>query len=210
MLSSDSTPTLTFAHHCFKVSRIIHWLTVALVSGLLVTALFWDIDPHGTGNGAFLWHSSLGIGVYLLSMARLLLWLVYRPKGPRAHEPKAQGGGQWVRYAFYALLLALPLSGWLLASEEGMPAHLFGMPSLSQWYERTAPLPSTIGLPRESHDATTKDTAIVRNLSRIHAALAAALSAVIAIHLFAVIRDRTQRRDERRHGVRKQDGKRII
>ena len=205
-LSSDSTPTLTFAHHCFKVSRVIHWLTVALVSGLLVTALFWDIDPHGSGNGAFLWHSSLGISVYLLSMARLLLWLVYRPTWPRADEPKVHGGGRGLRYAFYALLLALPFSGWLLASEEGMPAHLFGMPSLSQWYERTVPLPSTVGSPRESHDAT-KNTAIVINLSRIHAALAAALSAVIIIHLFAVIRDRTQCRDAFRHGVRKRDGR---
>jgi hypothetical protein len=75
-----------------------------------------------------------------------------------------------VRYAFYALLHAFPFSGWLLAS---------GIPSLPQWYERTAPLPSTVGSLRESHDATTKDTAIVINLNRIHAALAAALSAVI-------------------------------
>ena len=208
-LSSDSTPTFTFAHHCFKVSRVIHWLTVALVSGLLVTALFWDIDPHGSGNGAFLWHSSLGILVYLLSMSRLFLWFVYRPTGPRADEPKTQGGGRGVQYAFYALLLALPLSGWLLASEEGMPAHLFGIPSLSQWYERAEPLPSTVGSPRESHDATTQDTVIVINLIRIHAALAAALYAVIVIHLFAVIRDRTRRRDELRH-VRKREGKRII
>jgi len=209
-LSFDSTPTLTFAHHCFKVSRVIHWLTVALVSGLLVTALFWDIDPHGSGNGAFLWHSSLGISVYLLSMARLVLWLVYRSTPPRADEPKTQGGGPGVRYAFYALLLALPFSGWLLASEEGMPAHLFGITSLPQWYERTAPLPSTVGSLRESHDAATNDTAIVINLNRNHAALAAALSAVIVIHLFAVIRDRTRRRDELRHGVHKRVGKRII
>jgi hypothetical protein len=27
-------------------------------------------------------------------------------------EPKAQGGGQGVRYAFYILLRALPFSGW--------------------------------------------------------------------------------------------------
>jgi len=209
-LSSDSTPTLTFARHCFKVSRVIHWLTVALVGRLLVTALFWDIDPQGSGNGAFLWHSSLGIIVYLLSMSRLLLWCVYRRTRPRADEPTAQGGGPGVRYTFYALLLVLPFSGWLLASEEGMPAHLFGIPSLRQWHERTAPLPSTVGSLRESHDAPTRDTAVVINLNRIHAALAAALSAVIVIHLFAVIRDRTRRRDELRPGVRKRVGKRII
>jgi cytochrome b561 len=209
-MSSDSMPTLTIADRCYKVSRVIHWLTVSLVSGLLATALFWDIDPHGSGNGAFLWHSSLGVSVYLLSMSRLLLWFVYRPTKPPADEQDAQGGVRGMRYAFYALLLALPLSGWLLASEEGTPAHVFGMPSLSQWYERMAPLPSTGGSPSESHDPTTKDTSIVIYLSRIHAALAAALCAVIVIHVFLVIRHRVRRRNLLRLGMSKRAGKRII
>jgi cytochrome b561 len=209
-LASDTTPTWTFAHHCFRVSRILHWLTVALVSGLLVTALGWNIDPHGSGNPAFLWHSSLGISVYLLSMARLLLWFVYRPASAQAGGPEAQGGGPGVRFAFYALLLALPFSGWLLASSEGMAAHPFGIPSLPQWYQRMAPPSSAVGSPQKSHDAATKDTDTVVNLQRIHAALTVALSAVIVTHLVAVIRDRTRRRDELQPGARNSVGKRII
>lgn len=33
-MSSDATPSATFAARCFIVSRVIHWLTVALVCGL--------------------------------------------------------------------------------------------------------------------------------------------------------------------------------
>ena len=208
-MSPDSPPTVRFSDRCFKVSRVIHWLTVALVSVLLVTGLFGGIDPHGTGNGAFLWHSSLGISVYLLSMSRLLLWFVYRPTRQSPDDHEAQAGGRGLRYAFYALLLALPLSGWLLASEEGTPAHLFGIPSLSQWYEPPAPVPATVDSPTESHGATTKDKTVVMYLNRVHAALAAALSVVIVIHIFSLIRDRVRRRDRRALGVRKRDGKEV-
>jgi cytochrome b561 len=61
-----------FAARVFDTSRFIHWVTLALVMGLLATALFGEIDPHGNGNMAFLWHSSLGISVYLLSISRVL------------------------------------------------------------------------------------------------------------------------------------------
>ena len=192
-MSLDSTATLTFADRCYRVSRVIHWLTVALMIGLVVTAMFWGIDPHGTGNAAFLWHSSLGIGVYLLSMSRLLLWLVYRPTRRPADAQQMRGGGRTLRYAFYALLLALPLSGWLLASEEGTPTYVFGMPALSQWHERGPADSPPVGSASGSHDAAAKDTPRVVYLDRIHAALAAALSAVIVMHVFSVYRNRVRR-----------------
>jgi cytochrome b561 len=134
-ISSESTSTLTLADRCFKVGRFIHWMTVALLSGLLVTALLWNIDSHGSGNTAFLWHSSLGISVYLLSMARVLLWLVDRPTRRGVDERAAQG-------------------------------------------ERRGA--------SESYDQTRKDTTYVIRLNRVHAALAAALSAVIFIHIFTI------------------------
>lgn len=199
-MSSNMTATVTFADRCFKLSRFIHWMTVALLSGLLVTALLWNIDPHGSGNTAFLWHSSLGISVYLLSMARVLLWLVYRPTRRGADNQEAQVGRPGLRYIFYGLLLALPFSGWILASEEGMPAHLFGLPALPQWYERAAPSP--IGSADKPKLLTTRDTTSVIYVNRVHAALAAALSSVIVVHIFTVIQAR--RRDQRRRGMSKQ------
>jgi cytochrome b561 len=99
-----------FAIRCYAWSRAIHWVTVALVSGVLVTALFDNIDPHGSGNRAFLWHSSLGLTVYLLSITRLLLWFVYRPTASSVGKPDT-GVHRGLRVAFYAVLIALPISG---------------------------------------------------------------------------------------------------
>ena len=83
-ISSNAIPGASFAARCFKVSRVIHWITVALVCGLLLTALFGGIDPHGAGNTAFLWHSSMGIVLYLLSISRVLLWC--RPIDRKHHR----------------------------------------------------------------------------------------------------------------------------
>lgn len=185
-----------FAALAFGTSRVIHWLAVALVSGLLVTALFGGIDPHGTGNSAFLWHSSLGISVYVLSISRVLLWLIYRPKAIPAMAPgKVAMADRGLRFAFYALLIVLPISGWLLASEEGMPAHLFGMPALPQWYYREPAHPSTADRATKPHEIGSNDKSVVIYLRRIHATLAGALCAAVVIHVFTVIRVRRRRPD---------------
>ena len=183
-----------FAARAFKTSRVIHWITVALVSGLLITALFGGIDPHGTGNSAFLWHSSLGISVYVLTISRVLLWLFYWPVAIPAIAPgKFEATDRGLRLAFYALLVALPISGWLLASEEGMPAHLMGMPALPQWYYREPAHQSTVRA-TEPQETRSNDKTVVIYLRRIHATLAGALSAVVVIHVFTVIRVRARRR----------------
>ena len=191
-VSSDAIPGASFAARCFKVSRVIHWITVALVCSLLLTALFGGIDPHGAGNTAFLWHSSMGIVLYLLSISRILLWVVYRPQAPSVdaavNGEKAHRG---LQIAFYALLIALPISGWFLASEEGASAHLLGIPALPQWYFQEAALQSTAIRAAHPSEAAPGDTSLVVNLIRIHATLSAALFLVVVLHIFTVIRARS-------------------
>ena len=200
-VSSDAIPSATFAARCFKVSRVIHWITVALVCGLLLTALFGGIDPHGAGNTAFLWHSSMGIVLYLLSISRVLLWVIYRPKAPSVDAAVTyEAAHRGLQIAFYALLIALPISGWFLASEEGTSAHLLGIPALPQWYFHEAAQQSTAIRAAGPGETTPSDASLVANLIRIHAALAAALSVVVTIHIFTVIRDRV-RRDSHASGV---------
>jgi cytochrome b561 len=191
---SDVRQNRAFAIRCYAWSRAIHWVTVVLVSGLLVTALFDNIDPVGSGNRAFLWHSSLSLTVYLLSITRVLLWFVYRPTAISAGNPDA-GVHRGLRVAFYALLIALPISGWWLASEEGMPAHVFGIPALPQWYHREGAAHSGSTDSEVSREDAAQEVPVVRYLTRLHASLGAALAIVIALHLLSVIRTRKQRTD---------------
>lgn len=195
-MSGSGAKQTDLAARVFKTSRFIHWVTVALVMGLLVTALFGGIDAHGNGNSAFQWHSSLGISVYLLSISRVLLWFFYRPMAPPAVAPgKFATADRGLRFAFYALLVALPISGWFLASEEGAPAHLFGMPALPQWYYREPAHQSAAFRATEPHETRPNDKSVVIHLKRIHGTLAAALSIVVVIHVFTVMRVRARRRD---------------
>jgi cytochrome b561 len=177
--NANARPEMVFAARCYSISRVVHWITVALVIVLLITALSGGIDPHGSGSGAFLWHSSLGIALYLLTISRVLLWLIYRPAArPSVTSGTTKGIDRSLRIAFYVLLLSLPISGWLLASEEGMHSSFLGIPALPQWYHEGV----------AQHTAGASDTTIVMILNRIHAWLAAALFAVVAVHLLTAAR----------------------
>jgi cytochrome b561 len=180
----NARPDTVYAARGYRISRVIHWVTVALASALLLIALLGDIDPHGSGNGAFLWHSSLGFAFYLLAVSRVLLWFIYRP----TEDPfRATQMGQRINWAlqtaFYTVLLALPLSGLFLALEEGMHSTLFGLPVLPQWYHE--------GVVEHSNEMS--DTSAVLVLGRVHATLAVVLIMVIAAHLVTAIRGRARR-----------------
>jgi cytochrome b561 len=187
---SDVPQNRAFALRCYSWSRAIHWVTVALVSGVLITALFENIDPHGSGNVTFLWHSFLGLSVYLLTITRVLLWFVYRPTASGTAEPDTHRG---LRTTFYALLIALPISGWWLASEEGMPAHVFGIPALPQWYHQEVAVHSGSSDPEADREHAAREAPVVRYLARLHASLGAALAIVIALHLISVVGTRKRR-----------------
>ena len=206
---SDIPQNRAFAIRCYAWSRAIHWVTVALVGGLLVTALFDNIDPHGSGNRAFLWHSSLGLSVYLLSITRVLLWFVYRPTASSAGKPDA-GVHRGLRVAFYAVLIAMPVSGWWLASEQGMPSHMFGIPALPQWYHREAVAHSDSTDSEVSREHAVQEAPVIRYLTRLHASLGAALAVAVALHLLSSIRTRKQRTDAQKPEVPDGDKERPI
>lgn len=176
------------ANRCHAWSRGIHWITVVLMVGLLITGLFGNIDPHGSGNRAFLWHSSLGIAVYLLAVSRVLLWIVCRPASSNADKERARSDST-LRIAFYALLVALPVSGWWLASEEGMSTHALGVPMLPQWHHQESASPSMAAHSEVSRDYPSRKGPLISNLARLHASLNAALALVIALHIILTVRN---------------------
>ena len=188
MNESDTSQRLDIANRCCASSRAIHWITVVLMLGLLITGLFGNIDPHGSGNRAFLWHSSLGIGVYLLAVSRVLLWIVSRPASSNAVKGKPRWDST-LRIAFYALLVALPVSGWWLASEEGMSTHALGVPMLPQWYHQESTSPSMAAHSEVSRDYPSRKGPLISNLARLHASLNAALALIIALHIILTVRN---------------------
>jgi len=84
-----------------------------------------------------------------------------------------------------------------------MPAHLFGIPTLPLWYYQESAQQSTAVQPSDSRSTRSNEDSAVIYLARIHAALAAALSVVVVIHIAVVIRERVRRRQSASRGTGK-------
>ncbi len=151
------------------VSQLLHWLIVLLVLMLAIVGLTLAELPK---TPKYFWvytmHKSVGITVLALVLVRIA-WRLYAgtPK-PVAGTPSWQvGGASLTHFLLYALLLAMPLSGWLYDSASGLrPFRWFGlvlMPKLS------AP---NQGLSELSHDAHELLFWVLVALVAVHAAAA--------------------------------------
>lgn len=97
-----------------KTAMILHWLIAALIA--INVALIWSVGflPEGTIRPVIDTHKSTGITVLGLVLLRIL-WRIANPPPPLpASYPQWEKKTSHVAHvALYALILALPLSGWL-------------------------------------------------------------------------------------------------
>ena len=112
-----------------RISIGLHWLTAVLVIGLSLVGLLMTELPNSPFKlQVYALHKSFGLTVLALTVLRLG-WrlLAGSPSalpGPRLQQLAARA----VHALMYALLLAMPLSGWLYNSASGFPLRWFGLP----------------------------------------------------------------------------------
>lgn len=150
------------------ISRFLHWGIALLVIVMLSLGLrLSDMEPGLPNLWLYGLHKSLGLLTLALMIARLIWHRVSPP-------PKAIGGG-WqataariTHAAIYALLIAIPLSGWAASSATGIDTLFFDRwvvpaiaPVSTLWEERGFAL----------HDLLTK-----------------ALLALLALHMGAALK----------------------
>jgi cytochrome b561 len=149
------------------ISRILHWLTLLLLSAQF--ALGWlmpDADSVKTPQGLAAWH--VGVGTLLLAVVIVrLMWAAIR-RSPADVQQSAvlRFAAKTLHRLLYALLLAVPLLGWLNASGRDWAVRLAGV----------APLPR-LATP-DSLGATIGDW---------HSTSAIVLLALIGLHVVAAI-----------------------
>ena len=111
-------------------AMILHWAIAAailfqLTVGFSMSRL--DIFPDPLRFTLFQWHKTVGLLVLTLTFARIA-WRLFNPAPAHAQMPVAERVLAHIVHAlFYVLMLAVPLSGWLLvsASPTGIPTLLF-------------------------------------------------------------------------------------
>lgn len=107
------------------ISRLLHWGIAGLVVVMLSLGLrLSDMQPGLANLWLYGLHKSLGFLTLSLMLARIL-WHLYTP------PPRPMGGG-WqaaaaraAHLAIYALLLAIPLSGWIGSAATGLDVVIF-------------------------------------------------------------------------------------
>lgn len=164
--------------HWGPVSQALHWLIVLLVLVLAVVGLSLDSLPK---TPKYFWvftlHKSVGITVLALVLLRMGWRLYAGAPLPVAGTPAWQARmASATHVLLYALLLAIPLSGWLYDSATGLrPFRWFGM----------VVMPKLVG-PNE---------ALAGNAREAHELLFWALVALVAVHVAAALHHHVFRND---------------
>lgn len=151
------------------VSKALHWLVAVLVGGMLALGFYMTGLPLSPQKLQYYsWHKWAGVTVFLLVWLRLA-WRIVQPAPPLpAHLPApARLAARAGHAALYGLMLAVPLTGWLMSSAKGFQTVWFGL----------VPLP----------DLLARDRALGETLAGVHGALNWLLLALIAGHVMAAL-----------------------
>jgi cytochrome b561 len=108
----------------------LHWIVVAAIVAQYFLAEAAE-EPDG-GPARLLSpanvHDSLGIAILALASLRVLWRLIELPPAPPVAMKRYEIVlARSVHVAFYVLLFAIPLSGWVLATADGRSLSFFGL-----------------------------------------------------------------------------------
>lgn len=155
----------------------LHWITAFAVLGLLGVGLWMTGLPIGLLKlKVYAWHKWIGLVVLVLTAGRLL-WRYRHPPPPLPDALRRweRGLAPLAHWTLLGLLLAMPLSGWLMNSAAGVSLYWFGYVHIPDLVPRNPDLFSAL---RTAHEI----------LSRL-------LIAMVVLHVAAVIYHDVLRRD---------------
>ena len=157
--------------HRYTATAIhLHWLMAALIVGLFGAGLYMTglkLSPQKLQ--LYSWHKWAGVTVFLLALIRLGWRIAHKPPPDPAGTPRWQVvAAHGTHHLLYLLMIAIPLSGWLMSSAKGFQTVWFGV----------LPLP----------DLLAKDKEVGDLLQTVHLTLNYVLIAVLLGHVGAALK----------------------
>jgi cytochrome b561 len=155
--------------HYTRTAKSLHWLMALMIFGLLALGFYMSDMPLSPDKlQYYAWHKWAGVSVFVLVWLRLAWRIAHRPPPLPERMPAAM---QWAahagHFALYVLMIAIPLSGWLMSSAKGVQTVWFGV----------LPIPDLLG----------KDKELGHTLAELHEALNIGLLLLIAGHAGAAL-----------------------
>ena len=106
----------------------LHWIIAGLIIVNLLLGLYHEDFAKPVRATMMFWHKSIGITVLLLTLARLAWRLTHRPPPFDPVMKRWETGlATLIHWLFYAFLVAIPLSGWIMSSTNGKPISFYGL-----------------------------------------------------------------------------------
>lgn len=115
-----------------RVAITLHWLIALSIIGLLIIGnMFESLGEMGKNDlrsSLRDLHKATGISVLLLSVIRLGWRFTHKPPALSSDlKPWEKGLAKFTHIAFYVLMIAIPLSGWIWSSATGRGIDMFGL-----------------------------------------------------------------------------------
>src|SRR5258706_6102271 len=114
------------------VAMALHWTMAALLIVLVAIGLYMtrlpDVGYDQVKVHLIIYHKELGIVALWLAMMRFA-WRFGNelPSLVRGMPEWQMVAARFVHLCFYALMFALPMTGWLMSSAAGFPVPFFGL-----------------------------------------------------------------------------------
>jgi cytochrome b561 len=103
------------------VTRVIHWTMMLLIIGQLALGLrIADMEPGLANLWLYGLHKTVGFGILALVLVRIAWHLVTPPPVPLGPRNAAFWAARTTHWALYALVIAIPLTGWAGSSATGI------------------------------------------------------------------------------------------
>lgn len=161
-----------------NVAIALHWTIAFLIIGNLVLGLQLESFKGTDRFAMYQLHKSLGISVLLLTVVRIAWRLSHKPPPYEATlKPWERRAATATHSLFYILLIAMPLTGWIMvsASKWNIPTMVFGV---VRW-PHIAPIHAADTATRAQIDAVSNQT---------HELIGYTMIALVALHVLGAIK----------------------
>jgi cytochrome b561 len=160
------------------IALVLHWTMALVIIGLFCIGFYMaDLPVSPWRLKLYSWHKWAGVTAFLLVVLRLLWRAGHRPPEFPASMPQSMRTLAHAGHALlYLLMIAVPLSGWLMSSAKGFQTVYFGV----------LPIPNLIGKDKELGDL----------LKTVHGGLNLFFVVVVAGHFAVALKHHFVDRDD--------------
>lgn len=159
------------------IARIIHWLTALIILGLLVVGTYMTtMDMSEQKLQFYNLHKSFGLLALALAFVRIVWHLIKKkPKSLPTHKKWEKILSHAVHGFLYLLLIAIPISGWVMSSAGDFNIKFF-----------------SLNMP----DIVSKDENLFKLSHGVHEILAWVLLGLLVLHIAGALKHHVIDRDE--------------